>query len=164
MLDGVSDVLKHFQASKLASVALLTSSVLLIVGPHFATDVPKVPDGWAWLVWTVMIFTAVQCFYWAAAAVYGALGSVFSKLRKAIWPVKLEHLSNDERFVLAFAAAHGGHFIVEQMEAYANVPESIAVSLAESSLVKRGLMHQGMMGGSFMSDEGKKLVLTQRRP
>ena len=72
------------------------------------------------------------------------------------------YLTDDERIVLAFAAENGGHFNPMHLEGRSDVPEPIAVSLAETSLIRRGLMRHGMMGGSFMSDEGKKLVLAHR--
>lgn len=162
MLDGVTDVLKHFQASKLASVALLITSVFLIFAPRYLTDVPGVPEGWNWLPWTVMVFTGVQCAWWATSTAYDAIRSGLQKLHRIWMPVKLKHLSEDERIVLAFAAANEGHFNPRHLDGRDNVPEPIAISLAETSLVRRGLMHHGMMGGSFMSEEGKRLVLAHR--
>src|SRR5471030_2094382 len=44
MLEGVSEVFKHFQGSRLASVALLAATGFLIFASRYVTWGPTVPD------------------------------------------------------------------------------------------------------------------------
>lgn len=155
MVEGVSEVLKHFQTSKLASAALLITSVFLIVGPRHYSFVPTVPEAWQWLVWAIMLFTAAQCCWWATSASYKSICRAASKFYKFCFPVKIERLSEAELTVLGTAAANAGYFNPDKY--YEREP--IAISLAVTKLVRHKLMCHGMMGGAFLTDEGKKFCL-----
>jgi hypothetical protein len=158
MLEGVSDVFRFFRGSRLASVALLTSTVVLSFGQSYSSAVPTVPSDWRWLLWAVMIFTGLQCAYWALEAIFGVCVEAGRALRDGMFPVKLQELSGAEQFVLAIASAHNGYFFEENAAQYSPRPEAIAVSLAQQSLVRRGLM-ESSFSGSYLTENGKIFCL-----
>jgi len=158
MLEGISDVLKYFRASRLASAALLTTTVCLSFGPRYASAIPRVPPEWQWLLWAIMILTAFQCAYWALEALVRILSQAARSMRNSIFPLKLRHLSNAEHFVLVVAADNGGHFFDERAEQYNPRPEVIAISLAQESLARRGLMEMSF-AGSYLTESGKNFCL-----
>ena len=158
MLEGVSDVFKHFQASKLASAALLVTSAGLVFGQKFLSIIPNVPDGWSWLVWSVMLFTGFQCVCWVLSSIFDGARRSLKWLGRTIFPVRLADLSDVEQFVMTVAADNGGNFFDEHAERYSPRHDPVAISLAEGSLVKKGLMQHGMMT-IMLTEDGKRLCV-----
>jgi len=158
MLEGVSDVLKYFRASRLASAALLTTTVCLSFGPRYTSAIPRVPPEWQWLLWAIMMLTAFHCAYWALEAVVRIIVQAGRSMRNTLFPLKLSHLSHAEHFVLVVAADNGGHFFDERAEQYNPRPEVIAISLAQESLARRGLIEMSF-AGSYLTASGKNFCL-----
>ncbi|WP_323144894.1 hypothetical protein [Massilia phyllosphaerae] len=161
MLDGVSDVFKFFQASKLASAALLITAMCMIFGPRYAFIVPPVPSDWRWLPWSVMFFTGLQCAYWTSTAILTRLHKGAHALRDVLFPVRLDQLSNDEQFVLVVATDNAGHFFREGAERYSPRPQSVAINLAEASLIKKGLMADSF-AGSYLTEKGERFCVSNK--
>ena len=157
MLEGVSEVFKHFQGSRLASVALLAATGFLIFASRYVTWGPTVPDGWLWLVWAIMVFTAIQCAWWSVAGVSGVLKRGAVSLFKAMFPVRIQHLSKDEKFLLGYAAANSGNLFLDRLQnqlernGMVDGPEPIAAQVAAANLVKYEFLSCGMMG-YFLTD------------
>lgn len=159
MLEGVSDVFKFFQASRLASAALLVTAACLIFGHQYFPVVPVVPVEWRWLIWAVMCFTGFQCAGWTLQALVRFTKNLLRASRRALFPVRLQKLSLAEQFVLTVATDNDGNFFPEHAQRYTPKPESIDISLAEQSLIRRGLMENGFMA-TTLTEEGKKFCLT----
>lgn len=158
MLEGVTDLFKYFRGSRLASAALLATTLCLSFGRRYSPLVPTVPSDWQWLLWAVMIFTALQCVYWSLEALVRVVRGAGRSVRKGVFPLKVRHLSEAEQFVLVVAADNGGHFFDERAEQYNPRPEMIAISLAQENLARRGLMEMSF-AGSYLTESGKIFCL-----
>ena len=169
-MEGWAELFKHFLASKLSSSCLLAASSVLCFGHSYAAWIPEVPDGWKWIAFGVMVFTACQVVWWIFSEVCQQVHKTFVKLWKSIFPVRIQQLGKYEKYLLGFAAAAGGYLDLgrieehRQLERDANAPEPIAAKVAASNLLKWGLVDYTMVGGYYITDMGNRFVLKYQEP
>jgi hypothetical protein len=115
-MEGWAELFKHFLSSKLSSACLLVAAAVLCLGPTYVHWIPVAPDGWKWVAFGVMFFTASQCTWWIVSAIYRCASRGLVKVWKTVLPVRIEQLSNHEKYLLGFAAAAGGYIDPNRLE------------------------------------------------
>jgi len=128
-----------------------------------------VPDGWKWVAFGVMIFTASQCTWWIVSAIYRWIANCFVGVWKAVFPVRIQQLSKQEKFLLGFAAAAGGYLDLNHLEEHRrgrdiNAPDAVGAKVAASNLRRWGLIDYNMTGGYHLTDMGSRFVLKYQEP
>jgi hypothetical protein len=128
------------------------------------------PDGWKWVAFGVMFFTASQCTWWIVSAIYRCASRGLVKVWKTVLPVRIEQLSNHEKYLLGFAAAAGGYIDPNRLEEHrqgrgdTNAPAPIEAKVAASNLRRWGLIDYNMTGGYHLTDMGNRFVLKYQAP
>lgn len=169
-MEGWAELFKHFLSSKLSSACLLVAATVLCLGPTYVRWIPAIPDGWKWVAFGVMIFTASQCTWWTVNAIFKWVSRSVLSVWKAVLPVRIEKLSKHEKFLLGFAAAAGGYLDLNRLEEHCrsrgdtNAPDMIQAKVAASNLIRWGLIDYTMTGDYHLTDMGNRFVLKYQEP
>lgn len=169
-MEGWAELFKHFLSSKLSSACLFVAATVLCFGHNYAQWIPEVPDGWRWIAFGVMVFTACQCVWWIFSAICQRILKSCVKIWKVILPVRIQQLSKEEKYLLGFATAASGQLDLQRLEEHrqferdVNAPEPIVAKVAASNLLRLGLIDYNMMGGYYMTDMGNRFVVKYHEP